>query len=78
MKPIQLSPTRIDFVKETIHQSQIVAEECDQDYGLVTYNLAIAKIEKRIQSKETPTFDNLFILFGSFHTEMSFFRHSEE
>ena len=28
MKPIQLSPTRIDVIKETMHQLQIVAEEC--------------------------------------------------
>ena len=61
-----------------MHRSQIVAEECGQDYDLVTYDLVIAKIAKRIQSKETPTFDNLFILFRSFHTEMPFFCHSEE
>ena len=72
MKPIQLPPTGIDVVKETVHRSQIEVEECGQDYALVTYDLTIAKI-KRIQSEETPTFDNLFILFGSFHTEMSFF-----
>ena len=66
MKPIQLPPTRIDFVKKTIHPSQIVAKEFGQGYALVTYDLVIAKIVKRIQSKETPTFDNLFILFGCF------------
>ena len=66
MKPIQLPPTRIDFVKKTIHPSQIVAKEFGQGYALVTYDLVIAKIVKRIQSEETPTFDNLFILFGYF------------
>ena len=50
-----------------------MAEECGQDYTLVTYDLAFGKMVKRIQSKETATFNNLFILFGSFRTEMSFF-----
>ena len=65
IKPIQLPPTRIDVVKETMHRSQIVTEECGQDYALVTHEQVIAKMAKRIQS------DNLFILFESFHTEMS-------
>ena len=47
-----------------MHWSQIAAEECRQDYVLVTYDLAIGKIAKRSQSEETPTFDNLFISFG--------------
>ena len=70
---IQLPPARIDVVKETVHQSQIVAEGCGQDYALVTYDLTTAKMANRIQSKETPICDNLFIFFGSFHTQMSFF-----
>ena len=49
IKPIQLSPTRIDVLKETMHWSQIVAEECRQDYALVTYNLPIANIAKKQQ-----------------------------
>ena len=73
MIPIQLPPTRIDVVKETMHRSQILAEQCGQNYALITFDLAIAKIAKRIQSEETTTFDNRFILFGSFHPDMSFF-----
>ena len=72
-KPIQLPPTRIDAIKETVHQSQIVAKGCGQDYALVTYDLTSAKIAKIIQYEETPSFDNLFISFESFYTEMSFF-----
>ena len=68
-----LPPIRIDAIKETVHQSQIVAEECGQDYALVTYDLTSAKIAKIIQYEETPSFDNLFIFFESFYTEMSFF-----
>ena len=52
-RSIQLPPTRIDVIKETVHQSQIVAEDGGQGYGLVTYDLTTAKMAKRIQSKET-------------------------
>ena len=55
-----------------MHRSHIVAEGCGQDV-LVTYDLTTAKITKRIQSEETPIFDHLFLFFGSFHIEMSFF-----
>ena len=72
MKHIQLPPTRADVVKETLKSSQIVAKECGQKYALVTYDLAIAKIAKRIQCEE---FGNVFIAFGfgSFLIEMAFF-----
>ena len=66
MKHIQLPPTRADVVKDTLKRSKIVANECGQKYTLVTYDLAIAKIAKRIQCEETPQFDNVFIMFGSF------------
>ena len=73
MQHIKLPPTRNDVVKETLRRSQIVAEECHEDYALVTYDLAVAKIAKQIQATEKPQFDNIFIMFGSFHTEMSYF-----
>ena len=40
-------------------------------YALVTYDLAIAKIAKRIQSEETTTL--IIFYFWSFHIEISFF-----
>ena len=40
---------------------------------MVTYDLAVAKIAKQIQATEKPLFNNVFIMFGSFHTEMSYF-----
>ena len=60
-------------IKETMHQSQILAEGCGQDYALRIYDLTTAKIARRIHFEEAPIFDNLFIFLGSFHTEMSFF-----
>ena len=35
--------------------------------------MAIAKIAKIIQCEETSQFDNVFIMFGSFHIKMPFF-----
>ena len=40
---------------------------------MVTYDLAVAKIVKQIAATEKPVFDNVFIMFGSFHTKMSYF-----
>ena len=71
-KPIQLPPTGKDVIKEPVHRSQTEAEGCGQDYALVAYAMTTAKIAKRIQSEETPIFDNRFYFL------LSFFRHSKE
>ena len=42
MENINLSPTRLDVVKETLKQLQRVANECGEPYVVVTYDLAIA------------------------------------
>ena len=73
MQHIKLPPNRNDVVKETLRQSQIVASECNEPYALVTYDLTVAKIAKQIQATEKPLFDIVFIMFGSFHIEMSYF-----
>ena len=73
MQHIKLPPNRNDVVKETLRQSQIVASECSESYALVTYDLTVAKIAKQIQATEKPLFDIVFIMFGSFHIEMSYF-----
>ena len=43
-------------------------------YGLVTYDLDVAKTAHKIQVTSQPEFDNLFIMFGVFHIEMCYFR----
>ena len=75
MKPIQLPPTRTDVVKETMKRSIDIANTVKQRRAFVTNDLAIAKITKGIQSEESSVYDNLFIMFGSFHIELSFFFH---
>ena len=72
-KPIQLSPTRTDVVKETMKHSIDIANTVKQRQAFVTYNLAIAKIAKKMQSEESLVYDNLFIIFGTFHIELPFF-----
>ena len=73
MKPIMLPPTRNDVVLETLNRSKELANECDSSCIVVTYDLAIAKIAKQIQCTEHPEFDDIFIQFGQFHTELNIF-----
>lgn len=51
---INLSPTNTAVVQETMIQSQKIAEECQELYIQVTYDLAITKIALQIQSTENP------------------------
>ena len=62
-------PTTESFLHAT-HQT---ASECKEPYALVTYDLAVAKIAKQIQATEKPLLDDVFLMFGSFHIEMSYF-----
>lgn len=54
LTPINISPTNISVVYETMRQSQIIAQECDQKYMQVSYDLAIVKVAYQIQSTEQP------------------------
>jgi len=73
MKNICLPPTRLDVVAQTLKQSQRVAEECHQDYVIVTYDLAVAKLAMQVQLAETPLYDNVFVCFGAFHILLAYF-----
>ena len=73
MENISLPPTRLDVVVETMKISQQVASECDEEYIVVHYDLAIAKPTLQIQATESPRFDNLFIAFGPFHICLAYF-----
>lgn len=73
MENIELPPTRLDVVRETMTRSQRVATECGEKYTVVTYDLAIAKPALQIQAQESPQFDNVFVCFGTFHIYMAYF-----
>ena len=73
MDHIQFPPTSTSTAVETLRRPQQVGKECGQYYITVTYDMSIAKIAKQIQSEEAPTFDNVFIMFGSLHIELAYF-----
>jgi hypothetical protein len=71
---INESPTSNSVVLQTMKTSLEIAEEADQNFICVTYDLAIAKIAIKIQEEEAPTYDKIFIQLGSFHIELALFR----
>lgn len=71
---INSSPTNISGVLETMRQRQQMAQECNEPYMEITYDLANVKITLQIQSSEKQRFDNLFIHFGAFHIMMAYFK----
>ena len=71
---INQSPTSTSVVLETMKMSQRIREECGKRYMLVTYDLAIAKIAFALQVEEKSRFEELFILLGGFHVELSLFK----
>ena len=66
-------PKQLDVVAETLRKSQAVAEECGEQYAVVTYDLAIAKPALQIQCQESPMYDNVFICFGALHIALAYF-----
>ena len=73
MDPISQPPTRNDVVQETMVRSLTVAAENNQEYAVVSYDLAVALQAYSIQSLKAPEFDKLFILLGLFHLELALF-----
>ena len=73
MENIYLPPTRLDVIVKTMKVSQEVAKECGEQYMIVHYDLAIAKLALQIQGMESTRFDNLFIAFGPFHIALAYF-----
>ena len=71
MQHIPFPHTKTDVVNETIVLSRRVSEECDSTFAVITYDLAIAKIVKKIQNEEPDEFKDVLIMFGAFHIEGS-------
>ena len=63
MQNIKLPATRSDVVKETLKRSQAVAKKCGDKYAIITYDLAVAKIARQTQIKNSPEFYNCLIQF---------------
>ena len=62
---ISAPPTRNDVVYETMKWEMNVANEPGQQYGVVTYDFAVAKAYS-IQSLDAPDFDKFLIMLGDF------------
>ena len=72
MEPISAAPTSNAIVRETMKRSMNVAMETQQEYGIVTYDPAVALKVYSIQALDTPLFDKLLIMLGNFHLELAF------
>ena len=73
MQHIPFLHTRTDVVKKTIVQSKIVSEEDGFTFAVITYNLVIAKISKKIQNEKPDEFKDVLNMFGPIHIEGSIF-----
>ena len=73
LKNINLPPTRLDVIAETLKMSLRVAHECGEEYVVVHYDLAVAKPAMQIQATDSPKYDKVFICFGPFHVLMAYF-----
>ena len=62
-----------DVVRETMKRSLDAAIETHQEYGVVTFDLAVALKAYSIQTLDAPRFDKLLIMLGNFHLELSFY-----
>ena len=66
--------TSLSVIYNTLVTTKRCAEECEQWYGIVTYDLNAAKPAMQIQVTEAPAFNNIFVMLGPFHIEMAFFK----
>lgn len=74
---INMSPTSFSAILETLKNAQDIARQCNQEYIIVTYDLAIARMAMKIQITESPAYDNIFVNMGGFHIQMAFLRPLE-
>jgi len=74
LTPINASPTSKDVVLQTLIQGFKIAEECNETYMQITYDLAIAKTAMQIQSAEHPRYHRIFVHLGAFHISLVFFK----
>ena len=74
LSPKNNSPTSYFVVNETLRMAKEIAEKCQNEIIIVTYDLAIAKMAMQIHESDKPKFDNIFINLGAFHMEIALFK----
>lgn len=75
---LNASPTSDAVVLKTMKIAKNIATECNQEFIIVSYDLAIASKAYKIQQSMRPEFDNVFINLGAFHIELSYFKVSHQ
>lgn len=73
---INASPTSDAVVLKTMNMSLEIANECNQEFIIVTYDLAIASKAYKIKTEKSDEFNRLFVNLGPFHIELSYFKVS--
>lgn len=73
---INQSPTNDVVVMKTMCMALEIADQCNQQYIIVTYDLAIAMKALTIKAQKPDEFERLFINLGPFHIELSYFKVS--
>lgn len=73
---IDMSPTSDAVVKTTLEIAQRIAKDCNQQFIIANYDLAIASKANKIKD-DLKTFENVFVNLGAFHIELSYFKVSE-
>lgn len=71
---LNMSPTNDAVVMKTLEMAVQLADECNQKYIMVTYDLAIAMKAYHIIDCTTPKFNRIFVNLGAFHLQMSFYK----
>ena len=69
MRNLKQPPSSLDVAVETLRITKRCASECLM-YGIVTYDLNIAKPVMPIEATEAPLYDDVLIVFGAFHIQI--------
>ncbi|KAL7290467.1 hypothetical protein TKK_0016155 [Trichogramma kaykai] len=74
LMPINQPLTNKSVVLETILRALKIADECDENYVQVTYDLGIGMIALPLQNTELNQFKRLFVHIGDFHVQMAYMK----
>ena len=73
MPQINESPTSAAVVAEALNRAQRIASECAKDLITLASNLAITKIDLKMQATQSQKYDNVFVNLGVLYIKMVFF-----
>ena len=74
MPQINESPTSTAVVAEALNRVQRIASEYAKDLITLASNLAITKIDLKMQATQSQKYDKVFVNLGVFHIKMIFFQ----